>query len=173
MPHTLTAKDPRVVEEAHEYFAETLYGRMVENALGTMRNVAPRDTGELVSGLGIRKDTEREGTITGKAEHTEMVLKGTGIYGPKRERIKPVRAAALVFYWKKIGQLVAMKGDLPTPQAKAMFANWAEERGMRPIFAWPKGMPPRNFAEWTIDVEARRINGYAEESARETLARFS
>ena len=159
----------RAAERALGLFVETLG----EEALDTMLDVAPEDSGDLKDGLKLLKTGRFERLIVGEAPHTEGVLRGTGLYGPRRERIKPRRAKALRFPWDAIGGKVAIfKGDLRTPQEKARFAAWAEERDMVPFFVWPAGQKPQNFAGRTLDVEQPRLDTYLGEAAAITKRSF-
>ncbi len=163
------AHPERAAERALGLFMETLG----EEAFDTMANVAPEDEGDLKDGLKLLATGGFERLIVGEAPHTEGVLRGTGLYGPRRERIKPKRAKALRFPWDAIGGRVAIfKGDLRTPQEKARFAAWAEERDMVPFFVWPAGMKPRNFAAQTLDIEQPRLDTYLAEAAEVTKRSF-
>ncbi len=73
--------------KAHEHFARGLHRRVCDNALATMKVKAPRDTGELADSLEIEHRGPLDSVIVGNALHTEPVLVGSGIYGPKKRRI--------------------------------------------------------------------------------------
>lgn len=142
---------------------------MIDGAFDTMLEVAPEDDGELKRGLRVEKLGERDYQIVGDAPHTEHVLEGTG-EPVGHGRIKPRRAKALKFEWK--GQMTVWKGDLESNQEKFLFARWAEERGMVPYLVWPRGNEPQNFAADAVEIEERRLDGYASEAAAVTRAEF-
>ncbi len=81
MPHWLITNDLKLEEQATQHFAEGLQATVLEETLQTMKRVAPLDDSELRDGLHEVVEDGLHAQIIGEAEHTEMVLKGTGIYG--------------------------------------------------------------------------------------------
>ncbi len=147
MPHWLITNDLALEERATEHFAEGLQATVLEETLETMKRVAPIDDSELVDGLHEVVEDGLHAQIVGEADHTEMVLKGTGIYGP---RGRPIEAApGNPFVW-----VDEDTGDL--------------------IFAYEiKGMRGQDFAEDAIDRIEPRIDGMAVVQATKTRQRFS
>lgn len=162
----LTPMDLKAPERAAELTLALFMDTLGDEAYSTMQDVAPEEDGGLKRGLALEKTGRFERLIVGQALHTEMVLRGTGLYGPKKRRITPRRAKALVFPWKAIGgRIAAFKGDLETPKERASFARWAIKREMVPFFTWPKGRPADNFAQKTAEIERTRLDVYLPEAA--------
>jgi len=147
---------------AVKYTAQEVWGKIAE--------FAPVDHGRLAGSFQLSERDELSWSIYTHVHYAWYVHEGTGIYGPEGQPIQPVSAQALKFYWKKTGQTMIFKGDLPTPQAKLRFANWAEERGMTPVFAWVKGMEGRPFADKAIQATQPRTQEFARRAVRETVA---
>lgn len=143
--------------------AVEMIGEMATDA--AMRGVLahiPRDSGDTARSHEPREVVGRPGHhewAIDADENAERILNGTGVYGPSGRPITPETAQALRFEWK--GEWVIFKGDLETPQERAIFARWAEERGMTPYFTWPKGMEARNYAEEAIGDVQRELPGIA------------
>ncbi len=146
MPHTLFVGDLDIQEKASRHFAEGLQATVLAETLDTMKEVAPREDGELVRGLHALADSTLHANIVGEAEHTEMVIKGTGIYGPEGKVIEA--APGHPFVWED-----EQTGDL--------------------IFAYEiRGMRPQDFPKDTIDLVEPRIDGMAVVQATRTRARY-
>ena len=136
---------------------------------GGVRKRAPTDHGRLAGSFQIQEDREMDWRIFSNVHYALHVHEGTGIYGPHKHPIVPVRAKALKFFWKKTGQVMIFKGDLPNSWQKRSFANWAEDRGMTPVFAWVKGMEGRPYADWAIEDASLRTEDFIERAIQETV----
>lgn len=87
------------------------------------RFYAPRDSGNLRARIEATKPvqvaTSRvEARVEADTFYAVWQHEGTGIYGPHRQRIVPVRAPYLRFYWKKVGAVVFFKSVRGTPGTK-------------------------------------------------------
>lgn len=135
---------------------------------GNIRRFAPVDHGRLAGSFQLDRIDDFAYRIHSAVQYALFVHEGTGVYGETGQPIRPVTAQALKFYWKRIGQTVVFKGDL-APHEFASFANWAEERGMRPFFTWPKGMEGRPFADEAIEAAQGRTDEFIARAMRETV----
>jgi len=136
---------------------------------GNIGREAPTDHGRLAGSYDVHHVGRFAYGIHSNVEYRWYVHEGTGLYGPHKQRIYPRRAKALKFYWDKIGETVIFKGDLETPQERARFAQWAEDRGMKPFFTWPAGRKPDRYIDRSIEQASGRIDEFARRAAREAL----
>lgn len=154
MAATITKWDPAVIDRASDNVIKRTSEAVGDAILDTMRGVVPVNSGALKDGLRLVVVSDTERYIEGTAEHTEMVLKGT-----RPHTIKARRGKALKFYWDRVGAITIWRGDLQSKQQRYLFAKWAEDEGMVPIFAWPNhpGTQPNDFVATTLGVEQPRI----------------
>ncbi len=146
MPHYLNTRDMDIGERAHRHFADGLHDRVVEDALDAAYAAAPIDDGELRAGLHAIAHGSLRSTIVGEAEHTEYVLKGTGIYGPSGQPIRSENGP-MVFVDSVTNELV---------------------------FTYEiKGMRPQDFAADAVEEVDRSIRNLARDQATVTRTRFS
>ena len=85
---------------------------------------APKKTGALIRSIRVDDVNEREqtatvraGSTTGKIGYAQFVEFGTGIYGPRRTPIVPVRRKALRF--PRAGAATRLSGNLTSAQQRA------------------------------------------------------
>jgi len=85
---------------------------------------APKKTGTLIRSIRVDDVNEREqtatvraGSTTGKIGYAQFVEFGTGIYGPRRTPIVPVRRKALRF--PRAGAATRLSGNLTSAQQRA------------------------------------------------------
>lgn len=112
----------------------TTAGQLV---LDDIAATAPKDTGAMIEGTKITSveigETVVSLTVEASAEYASFQEDGTGIYGPRGERIYPTNARALVFNWKKAGgRLVAfasVKGTPATHWFSKPLARWSQRLG--------------------------------------------
>lgn len=134
---------------------------------GNIRRLAPVDEGRLAGSFEIEPVDELSWRIFTSVHYALYVHEGTGVYGPTGQPITPVTAKALKFFWKKTGRTMIFKGDLP-PGQRGRFADWAEEQGMTPVFAWVRGMKGRPYATDAIKTTETVIQQFIERAIRET-----
>ncbi|MBS7531828.1 HK97 gp10 family phage protein [Hazenella sp. IB182353] len=92
----LTAK---ATQKASEYTATELWGNVRENS--------PTDHGRLAGSWQLRGSGTHKHLIYTNVTYARFQNDGTGIYGPKRREITPVRAKVLAFEWN--GKMVFAK----------------------------------------------------------------
>ena len=90
-----------------------------------VEDAAPVDTGNLRTGITIGPLSEDHHTLSATIsavaysaegyDYAKGQNEGTGIYGPRGQRIVPVQAKALVFYWKKVGKVVVFPSVAGSP----------------------------------------------------------
>jgi hypothetical protein len=139
--------------------AMRLQSEVLEEAV---KDEIPRRTGETAESWETRKIGALDYQVYSDDPVARYLYEGTGIYAGKGP-IKPRQAQALKFFWDKVGAMTVWKGDLETKQEKFLFARWAEERGMVPILAWPKGIKPDDYID--------RAEDRAENKAQECMDR--
>lgn len=116
---------------------------------------APRDTGHLATSIeavvNVYGDTI-VGRVGTRVEYAVYVHEGTGIYGPKKRRITPVSAKALVFEpGREMGPLAkGVKGT--TPGNRGSLAPTRKKKSGKPdkfagliVVKSVKGSPPNPF----------------------------
>ena len=124
---------------------------------------APKKTGTLIRSIRVDDVNEREqtatvraGSTTGKIGYAQYVEFGTGIYGPRRTPIVPVRRKALRF--PRAGAATRLSGNLTSAQQRAgggyAFAKSVKGRKATPylIPAVKDVVNKLGLAETIIDV---------------------
>jgi len=89
-------------------------GRVASNA----RANGPVETGRLLSSLYSRVNADGSGEVGVTARYGIWVHEGTGVYGPRHQRISPVRAPFLVFVPRGAGHRIFARstaGQRPQP----------------------------------------------------------
>ncbi len=133
--------------------AMRLQAEEVEEAV---RQEIPKNTGKTAASWEKQHLGGLDWVVDSDDPVAEYLWRGTGIYGPSGQPIKPRRAQALKFFWDRIGAVTVWKGDLKSKQQKFLFARWAEERGMVPILAWPRGIKGDDYVERAEDRAERK-----------------
>lgn len=90
---------------------------LAPSASGRLRQSIRTEDARLVS------PTRATGRVLAHAPYAIYQHEGTGIYGPYRRRIRPKRAKALRFFWRKAGGIVffkSVKGAKPAATSKFM-----------------------------------------------------
>lgn len=87
------------------------------------RTLAPNATGDLrrsIRPVDAKRigPTRVRGRVEATAPHAVYQHEGTGMFGPRRRRIRPVRARALRFVWREAGGLVFFRSVKGTPGTK-------------------------------------------------------
>lgn len=96
-----------------------------------MERNAPRDSGAMVNDITIDEadtDTRIVRRVRAPREYSSYQDEGTGIYGPRGQRIEPVRAKALSFVTKD-GTRVTVKSVAGTPRTgwfSDVMARWSD-----------------------------------------------
>ena len=92
----------------HEVLNETS-----KNGKDILQENTPKDTGAGANAYKISK-SENQHNITNDTEYLPWVNEGTGIYGPRGQRITPVHANVLHFNWQgREWFLKSVKGQRP------------------------------------------------------------
>lgn len=100
-----------------------LVTRFAEAVAVRSRVYAPNDTGRLRERI-VAQPAEQvsqhrvEARVEADTFYAVWQHEGTGIYGPRAQRIVPVRALRLRFFWKKVGATVSFKSVKGTPGTK-------------------------------------------------------
>lgn len=104
--------------------------------IADMRATAPRDTGDMTDDRHLSITSVEVGgdlvaiTVEATAEYASWQEEGTGVYGPRGQRIYPVQAKALVFNWKKMGgrqvAFASVKGSPATKWFSTPLGRWSE-----------------------------------------------
>lgn len=115
MPITYSVSIPQLPQlqaafrQAPETTARSVTAAINRSLVGyqaTAKQLAPVDSGRLRSSIQIRPATRRGNTIEGSVgtatQYAEYMERGTGIYGPSGQPIRPRRAKMLV--WRSNGQ---------------------------------------------------------------------
>lgn len=84
---------------------ERRLGAVRDDVVADAKQTAPRDSGALADAI-VADDWTLSGTrytttVRVPVQYASWVEEGTGVYGPYGQRIYPVRAKALVFFWKR------------------------------------------------------------------------
>lgn len=108
--------------------------------LGELKKFSPVDHGRLQGSWSIFNRTNETRTIKSSANYAEYVNRGTGLYGPFKQKIYPKNGKYLSFIYK----------------------------GKRIAVPWTRGMKPRRFVEKSIESTERRIDEFLIRSAIET-----
>lgn len=110
---------------------------------GEVRKKAPTNHGRLAGSFELKQEDEFTWKIISNVKYALWVHEGTGIYGPHKTPIVPVRAKRLVFYWKKAGKMMYVPSV--------------------------KGMEGRPYVDWAIEEVQPRIGEFAQRAIRETM----
>ena len=79
----------------------------------TLQENTPKDTGAGAKAYKIKK-SDNQHIISNDTEYLPWVNDGTGIYGPRRQRITPKTAKFLHFHWKgREWYLKSVRGQRP------------------------------------------------------------
>lgn len=143
-----------------EYVAEA----MVES----LERTSPKDTRRMSESWYSEQVGDKDYRFDNLTDYWKHVWKGTGVYGPTGEPIKPKTAEALKFEWK--GMTTVWKGDLETDEEKASFIAWARARGMVPFLVWPRGIKGRPYVEEAMEITRERAEGCLERGLMEKRA---
>lgn len=108
--------------------------------LGELKKLSPVDHGRLQGSWSIFERTNETRTIKSSAHYAEYVNRGTGLYGPFKQKIYPVNGKYLSFIYK----------------------------GKRIAVPWTRGMKPSHFVEKSIENTEKRIDEFLIRSAIET-----
>jgi len=168
---TVEGFEPEEFEQLKRDVSEAMSLAMRYTAIdvfGNTKRFAPVDQGRLQGSFNLEQVDELTWRIFTNVHYALNVHEGTGIYGPTGQPIQPVRAQALKFFWKKTGQMMIFKGDLPDSFQRARFGAWAEERGMTPVFAWVQGQPAQPYADDAIEATSRITQQFIQRAIRET-----
>lgn len=128
----------RVFHKAMEFYSE--------EALENVREEYPRSRASAEKDWTLEERDDLDFYLEAHGDIPEWLYRGTGIYGVHHSPIQPTHAKALVFFWNKIGEWTAWKGDL-APSETGSFVAWALKRGMRPFLRWPRGMPGDDYID--------------------------
>jgi len=86
----------KIMDNKHKIMAD--FVNMVANETwGNIKRFAPKDHGRLANSFQLKKITDLSYKIISGVEYAEWVDRGTGIYGPYKQEIKPRVAKALYF----------------------------------------------------------------------------
>jgi hypothetical protein len=134
-----------------------------------VRQNAPRKTGELRSSIGVSEVRETAQGFSVKVRsdlpRARWLEKGTGIYGPRKRPIVPIRAKALA--WRSKGG-----GTLLVAQGKRIRRGRLEKYRPRDVHLTfrrsVRGVPPMQFFEkvfWGTEFQAYRKSRLAQMKA--------
>lgn len=101
------------------------------------RELAPIDTGDLRRSIRSEdarmvRPTRATGRVVAWAAYARFQHEGTGLYGPRRARIRPKRAKVLRFYWKKVRAVVFTPSVRGSPATKFMVRAMQEVLSVPP-----------------------------------------
>ena len=107
MPVALTIQYSRVnqlLNASREAFGSPISDDQLIKAAGQifvtrLKEVCPRDTGQGAQSITTKPNGNTEGSVWGLF-YLALIDRGTGIYGPGGQPIRPVRAKALHFFLK-------------------------------------------------------------------------
>lgn len=87
------------LEENIQKFKTEVLEQTSKKGMEILKENTPKDTGAGANAYKIIK-SENQHKITNDKEYLPWVNDGTGIYGPRGQRITPKRAKFLHFHWK-------------------------------------------------------------------------
>ena len=87
------------LEENIQKFKTEVLEQTSKKGMEILKENTPKDTGSGANAYKIIK-SENQHKITNDKEYLPWVNDGTGIYGPRGQRITPKRAKFLHFHWK-------------------------------------------------------------------------
>ncbi len=133
--------------------------RFVHDLTEEVRNAAvrraPRDTGLLATSLEATTNVVGStivGRVGTRVEYAIYVHEGTGIFGPKKRRIVPVQAKALVFEPGRGMGPLAKGVTAPTPGNRGVNAPVRKKKSGKPdafagliVVRSVEGIPPNPF----------------------------
>ena len=128
---------------------------------------APKKTGTLIRSIRVDDVNEREqtatvraGSTTGKIGYAQFVEFGTGIYGPRRRPIVPVRAKALRFPGSNAS--TRLSGNLTAAQQRREAAqpgsSYVFRRSVRGRKATPYLIPAVKFVASRLGLDEAIID---------------
>lgn len=108
--------------------------------LGELKKYSPVDHGRLQGSWVLFDRTNETRTIKSSAHYAEYVNRGTGCYGPFKQKIYPKNSKYLSFVYK----------------------------GKRISVPWTRGMKPRKFVEKSIQSTEKRVDEFLIRAVLET-----
>ena len=100
-------------KEDFKKFKKELLDETSKNVKITLQENTPKDTGAGAKAYKIKK-SDNQHIISNDTEYLPWVNDGTGIYGPRRQRITPKTANFLHFHWRgREWYLKSVRGQRP------------------------------------------------------------
>ena len=100
-------------KEDFKKFKKELLEETSKNGKMTLQENTPKDTGAGAKAYKIKK-SDNQHIISNDTEYLPWVNDGTGIYGPRRQRITPKTANFLHFHWRgREWYLKSVRGQRP------------------------------------------------------------
>lgn len=100
-------------KEDFQKFKKELLDETSKNGKITLQENTPKDTGAGAKAYKIKK-SDNQHIISNDTEYLPWVNDGTGIYGPRRQRITPKTAKFLHFNWRgREWYLKSVRGQRP------------------------------------------------------------
>lgn len=130
-PAPLSSRFIKIQEKTLNYTSSFL--------LGELKKFSPVDHGRLQGSWSIFDKTKESHTIKSSAHYADYVNRGTGLYGPFKQKIYPKNSNHLSFVYD--GKKIAVP--------------------------WVKGMKPRKFVEKSIENTDKRVDGFLIKAAIE------
>jgi hypothetical protein len=100
-------------KEDFQKFKKELLDETSKNGKITLQENTPKDTGAGAKAYKIKK-SDNQHIISNDTEYLPWVNDGTGIYGPRRQRITPKTKESLHFHWRgREWYLKSVRGQRP------------------------------------------------------------
>lgn len=100
-------------KEDFKKFKKELLEETSKNGKMTLQENTPKDTGAGAKAYKIKK-SDNQHIISNDTEYLPWVNDGTGIYGPRRQRITPKTKESLHFHWRgREWYLKSVRGQRP------------------------------------------------------------
>ena len=100
-------------KEDFKKFKKELLEETSKNGKITLQENTPKDTGAGAKAYKIKK-SDNQHIISNDTEYLPWVNDGTGIYGPRRQRITPKTKESLHFHWRgREWYLKSVRGQRP------------------------------------------------------------
>ena len=138
---TITVQNELMLGEKFERFRTELLDLVGEDGVLQMEAVTPRRTGRGANSYRLINKGADTREITNKTRYLPWVNDGTGVYGPRHQRITPKRANYLHFHWK----------------------------GREWFVKSVRGQPPKRFVERGTNDIAKSVEKLSVIAARRTL----